>query len=88
MKRIVAAAFIRGNTVYIQNSVLWYICIIDNTLPSPVQVTVVGDGKGEGLVVAGDKLYSSEQLVRSGTEAALPLSVKDTCSALSRKVFE
>ena len=49
---------------------------------------MVGDGKGEELVVAGDKLFSSDQLVKSGKEAALPLPVKDTCSALSRKVFE
>ena len=51
------------------------------------QVTVLGDGRGEVVTVAGDKLFDSENLVKSGSDAPLPLPVKDTHSSLSSKVF-
>ena len=49
---------------------------------------MLGDGRGEVVTVAGDKLFDSDNLVKSGTEAPLPLPVKDTHSSLSSKVFE
>lgn len=52
-----------------------------------LQVTVLGDGRGEVVTVAGDKLFDSVNLVKSGSEAPLPLPVKDTHSSLSSKVF-
>ena len=51
------------------------------------QVTVIGDGRGEIVTVAGDKLYDSDSLVKSGSTAPLPLPIKDTSTSLSRKVF-
>jgi hypothetical protein len=51
------------------------------------EVTVLGDGRGEVVTVAGDKLFDSENLVKSGSDAPLPLPVKDTLSSLSSKVF-
>jgi hypothetical protein len=52
------------------------------------EVTVIGDGRGEVITVAGDKLFDSANLVKSGSNAPLPLPVKDTCTSLGRKVFE
>ena len=52
------------------------------------QVTVLGDGKSEVVTVAGDKLWSSDAVVKAGVEAPLPAAVKDTRAALSTKVFE
>jgi hypothetical protein len=52
------------------------------------EVTVIGDGRGEVITVAGDKLLDSANLVKSGSDAPLPLPVKDTCTSLGRKVFE
>lgn len=48
---------------------------------------MIGDGRGEVVTVAGDKLYDSDNLVKSGSEAPLPLPVKDTQTSLSAKVF-
>jgi hypothetical protein len=51
------------------------------------QVVVVGDGRGEVVTVAGDKLFDSAHLVRSGSDAPLPLPVRDTHASLSSRVF-
>lgn len=48
---------------------------------------MIGDGRGEVVTVAGDKLYDHENLVKSGSSAPLPQPVKDTCASLSSKVF-
>ena len=56
-----------------------YVCVY--------QVTVIGDGRGEIVTVAGDKLYDSDSLVKSGSTAPLPLPIKDTSTSLSSKVF-
>ena len=53
-----------------------------------VQVAVIGDGKSEVVTVAGDKLWSSETIVKVGGEVPLPSAVKDTMTTLSKKVFE
>ena len=49
---------------------------------------MLGDGKSEVVTVAGDKLWSSDAVVKAGAEAPLPATVKDTRAALSKKVFE
>ena len=49
---------------------------------------MLGDGKCEVVTVAGDKLWSSDAVVKAGAEAPLPAAVKDTRAALSTKVFE
>ena len=48
---------------------------------------MIGDGRGEVVTVAGDKLYDSDNLVQSGSTAPLPLPIKDTSTSLSSKVF-
>ena len=48
---------------------------------------MLGDGRGEVVTVAGDKLFDPDNLVKSGSEAPLPLPVRDTHSSLSSKVF-
>lgn len=53
-----------------------------------LQVAVIGDGRGEVVTVAGDKLWSSDALVKIGEEVTLPAAVKETRSALSKRVFE
>jgi len=52
------------------------------------QVTVIGDGRGEVVTVAGDKLWNSDAMVKVGGEVSLPAAVRETRSALSKKVFE
>jgi len=49
---------------------------------------VIGDGRGEVVTVAGDKLWNSDAMVKVGGEVALPAAVRETHSALSKKVFE
>lgn len=53
-----------------------------------VQVAVIGDGRGEVVTVAGDKLWSSDALVKIGEEVTLPAAVRETRGALSKRVFE
>ena len=48
---------------------------------------MIGDGRGEVVTVAGDKLFDSANLVKSGSEVPLPWPVKDTTTSLSSKVF-
>lgn len=52
------------------------------------QVAVIGDGRSEVVTVAGDKLWSSDALVKIGEEVTLPADIKQTRSALSKRVFE
>lgn len=49
---------------------------------------MIGDGRGEVVTVAGDKLWSSDALVKIGEEVTLPAAVRETRSALSKRVFE
>ena len=49
---------------------------------------MVGDGRGEVVTVAGDKLWNSDAVVKVGGEVTLPAAVRETRSALSKKVFE
>jgi len=53
-----------------------------------VKVTVFGDGSGEALTVAGDRLRDMDELVKIGTKIPLPSAVKDTRDNLSKKVFK
>ena len=53
-----------------------------------LQVAVIGDGRGEVVTVAGDKLWSSDALVKIGEEVTLPAAVRETRSTLSKRVFE
>ena len=46
-----------------------------------------GDGKNEAVVVTGDKLNNNDALVKVGTEAGLPASIKETQKSLSSKLF-
>ena len=52
-----------------------------------IQVTVIGDGRGQTVTMAGDKLYSTDALVKVGEEVPMPAPIKDTRKALSEKVF-
>ena len=49
---------------------------------------MIGDGKGETVVVAGDRLRDMNELVKIGTKIPLPSAVKYTKDNLSKKVFE
>ena len=51
------------------------------------QVTIIGDGRGPTLTMAGDKLWSTDALVKVGEEVPMPAPIKDTRKALSEKVF-
>ncbi len=53
-----------------------------------LQVLVVGDGGQEAVTVAGDKLKDQEQLVKIGSELALPKPVNESRRTLGDKVFE
>lgn len=64
-----------------------YTCVCVYTSIITIQVTVIGDGRGEIVTVAGDKLFDSVNLVKCGSDVHLPLPVKDTHSSLSTKVF-
>ena len=46
-----------------------------------------GDGKDDAVVVTGDKLNNNDALVKVGTEASLPASIKETQKSLSSKLF-
>lgn len=52
------------------------------------EVSAVGDGRGEVVTLAGDKLWSSDAIIKAGTECPLPACIKDTKKALSGKVFD
>lgn len=51
------------------------------------EVTVLGDGKNDAVVVTGDKLNDNDALVKVGNEVNLPGSIKDTNESLSSKLF-
>ena len=51
------------------------------------EVTIFGDGKNDGVVVTGDKLNDHDALVKVGTEASLPASIKDIRKSLGAKLF-
>ena len=51
------------------------------------EVTIFGDGKNDTVTVTGDKLSDNDALVKVGTEASLPASIKDTRESLSSKLF-
>ena len=53
-----------------------------------LQVTVVGDGRGQEVTLAGDKLWNLDAIVKMGGEIPLPGLIKDTHKKLSKKVFE
>lgn len=48
---------------------------------------MIGDGKGEPVIVAGDKLSDKDQLLSIGTDLGMPGSVKDTRLKLGEKIF-
>eukprot|EP00118_Oscarella_pearsei_P025546 m.308356 g.308356 ORF g.308356 m.308356 type:complete len:751 (+) comp43845_c0_seq1:107-2359(+) len=51
------------------------------------EVTVLGDGSGTPLVIAGDKMADKDELMRLGSEANLPQKVGHMGKSLSEKVF-
>lgn len=51
------------------------------------EIQVIGDGKGEPVIVAGDKLNDKDQLISIGTDLGMPGSVKDTRLTLGEKIF-
>ncbi|CAG5119939.1 unnamed protein product [Candidula unifasciata] len=51
------------------------------------EVTIVGDGTQDEIVVTGDKLTNEEQLCKIGTEAALPEDIKSSRRVLGKKVY-
>ena len=51
------------------------------------EVTVFGDGKNNAVTITGDKLNNNDELVKIGSEVALPGSIKDTSKSLSDKLF-
>ena len=50
------------------------------------QVSVMGDGRAEDVVVAGDKLSSVDALLKIGSELSLPTSISHSQNALAQKV--
>lgn len=50
-------------------------------------MTIIGDGRGQTLTMAGDKLWNIDALVKAGEEVPMPAPIKDTRKALSEKVF-
>ena len=53
-----------------------------------VQVTVIGDGTGEEIVVSGQKLLDKDELLKVGAELACPKAVKDTRKSLEEKLYK
>jgi len=51
-------------------------------------VTVVGDGSGIPLTIAGDKLCNVEELMKVGSEISLPSSIATSRDTLGKKIFE
>lgn len=49
---------------------------------------MIGDGCGQPLTLAGDKLWNADAIVKVGAEVPLPTPIKDTNKKLSEKVFE
>ena len=52
------------------------------------QVTVIGDGLSDPVILAGDKLSNRAELIKAGAELAMPGAIKDTQETLGSKVFE
>ena len=52
-----------------------------------IQVTVVGDGRAQEVVVAGDRLIKYDALVSIGEKLSLPLPIRQTREKLSKKNF-
>ena len=52
-----------------------------------IQVTVVGDGKAQEVVVAGDRLIDYDILVAIGKTLLLPLPIRITRKELSKRIF-
>ena len=51
------------------------------------QVTVVGNGRAQEVVVAGDRLTDYNALVTIGEERSLPPPVRQTRAELSKRIF-
>lgn len=51
-----------------------------------LQVSVLGDGRAEDVIVAGDKLSNVDALLKIGGELPLPSSVSHSKDALAQKV--
>ena len=50
-------------------------------------MTVVGDGKAQEVVVAGDRLTDYDALLTIGKELPLPSPVRQTRKELSKRIF-
>ena len=51
------------------------------------QVTIVGNGRAQEVVVAGDRLTDYDALVTIAGELSLPSPVRQTRSELSKRIF-
>ena len=54
----------------------------------PIQVVVVGDGSGDPVHIAGDKLSDRVELIKIGKESGMPNAVRETRTSLGNKIFE
>ena len=52
-----------------------------------IQVTVVGDGRAQEVVVAGDRLTHYDALVTIGEELSLPSPIRQTRKKLSKRII-
>lgn len=52
------------------------------------EVTVVGDGSGIPLTIAGEKLNSEDELMRIGSEVMLPTSIANSRDTLGKQIFD
>ena len=52
-----------------------------------IQVTVVGSGRVQEVVVAGDRLIDYDALVSIGRELLLPPPIRQTRKELSKRIF-
>ena len=50
-------------------------------------MTVVGDGRVQEVVVAGDRLINYDALVSIGEKLSLPSPINQTRKILSKKIF-
>ena len=52
-----------------------------------IQVAVVGDGRAQEVIVAGDRLTDYNALVSIGEKLSLPSPIRQTRKELSKRIF-
>ena len=48
----------------------------------------MGDGSGDPVHIAGDKLSDRVELIKIGKESGMPNAVRETRTSLGNKIFE